>query len=250
MGTDFQEARALPRDETHKGPEHVAIIMDGNGRWATRRGLPRLAGHKQGAETVRKIVRACPDLGIRHLTLFAFSTENWKRSTEEVDGLMQLFRHYIAREAEKLIRENVRVRFIGSRERLAPDIIRKMEDLEERTEHMHDFSLNVALNHGGRDEIARATRRVARKVAAGEIAPENICEDLIEAHLDTAGVPDPCLVIRTSGEYRISNFLLWQAAYSEYEFVETCWPDFSPDELQSIVARFGQRERRFGAVAG
>ena len=240
----------MPKDETRKVPAHVAIIMDGNGRWARKRGLPRLAGHKQGVETVKKIVSACPDLGVTHLTLFAFSTENWKRSVEEVNGLMQLFRFYMAREAERLLNEDVRVRFIGSRDRLPHDVVRKMQELEKQTSEKSRFNLTVALNHGGRDEIARATQRVVAKVATGELAPEDVTEATINAHLDTAGLPDPCLVIRTSGEFRVSNFLLWQAAYSEYEFVETCWPDFTPDMLASIIDRFGQRERRFGAAFG
>lgn len=224
--------------------------MDGNGRWARNRGLPRLAGHKRGVETVRKIVEACPDLGVEWLTLFAFSTENWKRGQEEVDGLMRLFRSYMAREAERLIGSDLRLRFIGKREGLPRDIVAMMNDLEERSAvGDRKFNLNVALNHGGRDEITRATQRIATKVAAGQLRPEDVNEETVAAHLDTAGVPDPCLVIRTSGENRVSNFLLWEVAYSEYEFVDTLWPDFSAEELAAIIDRFGGRERRFGAVA-
>lgn len=240
----------MPKDDTAKQPEHVAIIMDGNGRWARRRGLPRIAGHKRGVETVRKIVDACPELGIKYLTLFAFSTENWKRSSEEIDGLMQLFRLYMTREAEKLKREDVRVRFLGRREGLAPDIVDMMENLEAETADRTRFGLNVALNHGGRDEISRAMQRIARKVSDGALQPDAITEEVINAHLDSAGLPDPCLIVRTSGEFRISNFLLWQAAYAEYEFLDTLWPDFTADMLSEIVSRFGQRERRFGAVVG
>ena len=224
--------------------------MDGNGRWARARGLRRLAGHRQGVEAVRKIVEACPDLGIRQLTLYAFSTENWKRSTEEVDGLMTLFRRYMAREAARLLREDVRLRFIGSRDKLPADIVKMMDDLEQQSAGDKKFTLTIALNYGGRDEIARATRRIAAKVATGEIDPDDVTEQTIAAHLDWGDIGDPCLVVRTSGEYRISNFLLWQAAYSEFEFVDTYWPDFTPDMLASLLDRFGQRERRFGAAAG
>ena len=224
--------------------------MDGNGRWARARGLRRLAGHRQGVEAVRKIVEACPDLGIRQLTLYAFSTENWKRSTEEIDGLMTLFRRYMAREAARLLREDVRLRFIGSRDKLPADIVKMMDDLEQQSAGDKKFTLTIALNYGGRDEIARATRRIAAKVATGEIDPDDVTEQTIAAHLDWGDIGDPCLVVRTSGEYRISNFLLWQAAYSEFEFVDTYWPDFTPDMLASLLDRFGQRERRFGAAAG
>ena len=240
----------MPKDAIGKRAEHVAIVMDGNGRWAKRRGLPRLAGHKRGVETVRRVVEACPDLGIKYLTLFAFSTENWKRSDEEITGLMQLFRNYMAREAERLIGSDVRLRFLGNRERLPNDILRMMEDLEGRTEDRTKFSLNIALNHGGRDEIARAARRIAEKVKSGAISADQITEETFSAHLDSAGIPDPDLVIRTSGEYRISNFLLWQAAYAEYEFVDILWPDFTEKMLSEILDRFGTRERRFGAAVG
>ena len=240
----------MPRDEQPQRARHVAIIMDGNGRWARARGLRRLAGHRQGVEAVRKIVEACPDLGIRQLTLYAFSTENWKRSTEEVDGLMTLFRRYMAREAARLLREDVRLRFIGSRDKLPADIVKMMDDLEQQSAGDKKFTLTIALNYGGRDEIARATRRIAAKVATGEIDPDDVTEQTIAAHLDWGDIGDPCLVVRTSGEYRISNFLLWQAAYSEFEFVDTYWPDFTPDMLASLLDRFGQRERRFGAAAG
>lgn len=240
----------MPKDVNGKKAEHVAIVMDGNGRWAKQRGLPRLAGHKRGVETVRSIVEAGPDLGVKYLTLFAFSTENWKRSDEEISGLMQLFRNYMAREAERLLGSDVRVRFLGSREGLSDDIVRMMEDLERQSQHRTKFGLNIALNHGGRDEIARASRRIAEKVKAGTLDPAAINEDVIAAHLDSAGIPDPCLVIRTSGEFRISNFLLWQAAYAEYEFVDTYWPDFTPKMLSEILDRFGTRERRFGAAVG
>lgn len=238
----------MPKDTSGKRARHVAIIMDGNGRWAQSRGLPRLAGHRQGVETVRNIVDACPDLGIKYLTLFAFSTENWKRSDEEINGLMQIFRSYMRREADKLKQQDIRVRFLGRRTDLAPDIVAAMAQLEADTAHRTTFGLNVALNHGGRDEIARATARIAARVAAGDLDPDAIDEAVVDAAMDTAGVPDPCLIVRTSGEFRISNFLLWQAAYSEYEFVDVLWPDFTPEMLADILERFAQRDRRFGAA--
>lgn len=238
----------MPKDDAGKKARHVAIIMDGNGRWAKSRGLPRLAGHRQGVETVRKIVDACPDLGIQYLTLFAFSTENWRRSDEEVGGLMQLFRNYMQREAKKLAKEDVRVRFLGYREGLPEDIQDMMTDLEAQTRDRTRFGLNVALNHGGRDEITRAVAKIAAQVKAGDLSLNDISEDLVTANLDSAGLPDPCIVIRTSGEYRISNFLLWQAAYSEYEFVDVQWPDFTPEMLADVLERFTMRDRRFGAA--
>ncbi len=223
--------------------------MDGNGRWATNRGWPRLVGHRKGAERVKEIVRCAPDLGIRWLTIYAFSTENWKRSTEEVVGLMTIFARYIEREADRLAAEGVRMRFIGDRTRLDARLRRLMDGIEARTASFSRLNLTVAINYGGRDEIARATRAIATLVAAGALRPDQVTDELIAAHLDTADLPDPDLVIRTSGETRTSNYLLWQTAYAEYEFTPTLWPDFTPDELARIVSRFGQRERRFGGVA-
>jgi undecaprenyl diphosphate synthase len=235
--------------ETPRQADHVAIIMDGNGRWATGRGWPRLVGHRKGAERVREIVRAAPDLGIRWLTLYAFSTENWKRSTEEVLGLMAIFARYIEREADRLAAESVRMRFIGDRSRLDPKLQKLMAGIEARTAPYTRLNLTVAINYGGRDEILRATREIAAAVAAGLLDPAAITADLLSQHLDTADIPDPDLVIRTSGEARTSNFLPWQAAYAEYEFTETLWPDFTPAELGQILSRFGNRERRFGGVS-
>jgi undecaprenyl diphosphate synthase len=226
----------------------VAIIMDGNGRWATNRGWPRLVGHRKGAERVKQIVRAAPDLGIRWLTIYAFSTENWKRSTEEVLGLMALFSRYIEREAERLSAEGVRMRFIGDRSRLDAKLQRLMAGIETRTMANSRLNLTVAINYGGRNEIARAARTLAARVAAGTLDPATVDEAAVSAALDTGGLPDPDLVIRTSGETRVSNFLLWQAAYAEYEFTETLWPDFTPRELDTILARYGARDRRFGGV--
>lgn len=243
MSTDQPKATA-PRPA-----EHVAIIMDGNGRWATNRGWPRLVGHRKGAERVKEIVRCAPDIGIRWLTLYAFSTENWKRSTEEVIGLMSIFARYIEREADRLAAESVRMRFIGDRSRLDPKLQRLMAGIETRTAPYSRLNLTVAINYGGRDEILRAVRRAAAEAAAGRLDPATLSDQAFSGFLDTAALPDPDLVIRTSGETRTSNFLPWQAAYAEYEFTPTLWPDFTPDELARIVARFGNRERRFGGVA-
>ena len=233
-----------PLPATPLAPLHVAIIMDGNGRWATNRGWPRLVGHRKGAERVREIVSACPDLGVTHLTVYAFSTENWKRSTTEVLGLMKIFARYIKTEANKLADAGVRLRFIGDRTRLDPNLQELMAGIETRTAQGCVLNLTVAINYGGRDELTRAMR----KIAALGIDPALMTEQMISAHLDTADLPDPDLVIRTSGETRTSNFLPWAAAYAEYEFTPTLWPDFTPTELAHILVRFSGRVRRFGAV--
>ena len=229
-------------------PRHVAIIMDGNGRWATQRGRPRLFGHHAGAKRVREVVEACPDFGVEYLTIFAFSTENWKRTQVEVAGLMNLFRRYIKKETRSLSEFGVRVRFIGDRNRLDDKLIKMMNDLEEATAENARVHLTIALNYGGRDEVARATKRLAQDVADGALSPANIDEETLPKYLDTHVLPDPDLVIRTSGEARISNFLLWQSAYAEYEFIDTLWPDFTKDEFGELCASFGGRDRRFGAV--
>ncbi|MGJ8583161.1 MAG: isoprenyl transferase [Marinosulfonomonas sp.] len=238
------------RDSSLTGPRHVAIIMDGNGRWATTRGKPRLFGHQAGVRRVREVVEACPDLGVKYLTVFAFSTENWKRSKAEVAGLMALFKRYIMKESTNLRDNGVRVRFIGSTDRLEPKLVSMMRDLEDMTEHNDKIELTVALNYGSRDEIARAVQRVAEDVKSGKIDPQDIDIDEISRNLDTGDLPDPDLIIRTSGETRVSNFLLWQSAYAEYEFTETLWPDFTAETFASCVANFCKRERRFGAVTG
>lgn len=237
-----------PNRDAQSRAAHVAIIMDGNGRWATNRGWPRLVGHRKGAERVKEIVRAAPDLGIEWLTIYAFSTENWKRSTEEVLGLMAIFARYIQREADRLAAEGVRMRFIGDRTRLDPKLQRLMTGIEARTAGFTRLNLTVAINYGGRDELLRAMRGLARDAAEGRLDPCDITEAALSGRMDTAGLPDPDLVIRTSGETRTSNFLPWQAAYAEYEFTPTLWPDFTPDELATILSRFGNRERRFGGV--
>ncbi|MFO6463523.1 polyprenyl diphosphate synthase [uncultured Jannaschia sp.] len=230
------------------GPRHVAIIMDGNGRWAQQRGRPRLLGHRAGARRVREIVEACPDFGVEYVTIFAFSTENWKRTQAEVSGLMTLFRRYIEGEAQNLLKEGVRVRFIGDRVRLDKKLRDLMHWIEALTAHNAKVNLTIALNYGGRDEVARATKRLARDVAAGRLDPEDVCDETLPRYLDTHVLPDPDLVIRTSGEARISNFLLWQSAYAEYEFVDTLWPDFTRARFEEVLARYGGRDRRFGGV--
>ncbi|WP_228408816.1 polyprenyl diphosphate synthase [Profundibacter amoris] len=230
------------------GPTHVAIIMDGNGRWAQSRGKPRLFGHRAGARRVRQIVEACPDLGVKYLTIFAFSTENWKRTQAEVSGLMLLFRRYIQKETQALVDNGIRVRFIGDRVKLDKKLVGLMDELERVTAHNELVNMTVALNYGGRDEVARATKRLAEEVAAGRLKPEDVDEETLPHFLDTCVLPDPDLVIRTSGEARVSNFLLWQSAYSEYEFIDTLWPDFTPDIFAEVLAKYGTRERRFGAV--
>ncbi|KAA2316866.1 di-trans,poly-cis-decaprenylcistransferase [Pseudooceanicola sediminis] len=232
------------------GPRHVAIIMDGNGRWAKMRGRPRLFGHHAGARRVREIVEACPGLGIEYLTIFAFSTENWKRTQIEVAGLMSLFRSYIRKEARALRSRNVCVRFIGDRPGLDAKLQLLMDELEEMTSGCTGTNLTIALNYGGRDEVARATKRLAEDVAAGRLDPGAIDEETLPRYLDTCVLPDPDLVIRTSGEARISNFLLWQSAYAEYEFIDTLWPDFTPGVLAEVIASYASRDRRFGGAKG
>lgn len=229
-------------------PRHVAIIMDGNGRWATQRSRPRLFGHHAGARRVREVVKACPDVGVKYLTIFAFSTENWKRTQTEVAGLMSLFRRYIMKEMQEFVRENVRVRFIGDRPRLDAKLRGLMDEAEAMTKHCTGTNLTIALNYGGRDEVARATKRLAQDVADGLLDPAKVDEETLPKYLDTHVLPDPDLVIRTSGEARISNFLLWQSAYAEYEFIETLWPDFSAEEFARLTGNYAGRERRFGAV--
>jgi len=235
-------------EQPHRGPRHVAIIMDGNGRWAQARGRPRLFGHHAGARRVREVVEACPGLGVKYLTIFAFSTENWKRTQVEVAGLMSLFRRYISKETKALDARNVRVRFIGDRVRLDAKLIALMDQLELQTSENDGVHLTIALNYGARDEVARATRRLAQDVADGKLNPADVDEETLPRYLDTRVLPDPDLVIRTSGEARISNFLLWQSAYAEYEFIDTLWPDFTAEELARLCASFGEKDRRFGAI--
>lgn len=227
-------------------PRHVAIIMDGNGRWAKARGLPRNLGHRQGVDAVREVVRTCRQLGIQYLTLYAFSSENWKRPESEVAGLMELLRLYIRRELDELARNGVSIRMIGDRSRLAPDIVDLIADAEAKTRDNRTLTLVIALSYGGQDEIVEACRRLAEQVAAGKLSPQEITTASLASHLQTVGIPDPDLIIRTSGEQRLSNFLLWQSAYSELIFVDKLWPDFSSQDLAAAVEEFQRRERRYG----
>ncbi len=233
-----------------RSPRHIAIIMDGNGRWAASRGLPRVAGHRRGAEAVRRTVVAASELGIPYLTLFGFSSENWKRPAREIDDLMGLLRHYLRGEIAELHQHGVRVRVIGDKTRLAPDIVSLIDNAEALTRDNSGVNLTVALSYGGRAELVAAARAIAAKAATGALAPEAVNEEAIARHLFTADLPDPDLLIRTSGEQRISNFLLWQCAYTELVFTKTLWPDFGRDDLEQAIADFGCRERRYGASIG
>jgi undecaprenyl diphosphate synthase len=228
--------------------QHVAIIMDGNGRWAEQRGQPRLVGHHAGAKRIREIVEACPAVGVKYLTIFAFSTENWKRTQSEVSGLMRLFKRYIRRESQNLVDDGVRVRFIGDRINLNEQLVSTMDELELLTADNQKVNLTIALNYGGRDEVTRAVQRLAREVEQQRLTAKEVSAKVLAGFLDTHFLPDPDLVIRTSGEARISNFLLWQSAYAEYEFIETLWPDFNSQEFSQLVLKFRTRERRYGAV--
>lgn len=228
---------------------HVAIIMDGNGRWASARGLPRLEGHRRGLEALRRAVKAAREFGLTHLTLYSFSSENWSRPVEEVSDLLNLLRIFVRRDLSELHRENVRVRVIGEREGLPPDIASLLVEAETRTTANTGLTLIVAFNYGGRQEIASAARRIAEKVKAGLIDPKAIDAGVVSAHLDTADLPDPDLVIRTSGELRLSNFLLWQSAYAEFVFLPLHWPDFDRAAFEEAIASFKARQRRFGGRA-
>ena len=242
---------ALPAPTSERPPPvHVAIIMDGNGRWAKSRGLPRTAGHRRGVEAVRETVKAAVDLGIGYLTLYGFSSENWNRPPPEVDDLMGLLRFYLRSEIAELHRQGVRLRSIGDRARLAPDIVRLIEEAEERTRANVKLNLTIALSYGGRNEILRAVQMIAADVAAGRLAAAAVDEAALERRLFTLGLPDPDLVIRTSGEQRISNFLLWQSAYSELVFDDCLWPDFGRDNLRRAVEEYQRRERRYGTAVG
>ena len=229
-------------------PVHVAIIMDGNGRWARARGLPRTAGHRRGAEAARIAVETAGRMGIQYLTLFAFSSENWKRPEAEISDLMGLLRHYLRNEIDHFHQSGVRLRVIGNRSRLSSDIVKLIAAGEERTAGNEKMTLIIALNYGGRAEVAAASRALARKVAAGELAADDIDEALIADHLETGGIPDPDLLIRTSGELRISNFLIWQLAYTELVFLDLLWPDFTRKEFEAAIREYESRHRRYGAV--
>jgi len=229
-------------------PRHIALIMDGNGRWAAERGLPRIEGHRRGVEALRRTVRAAGDLGVEILTIYSFSAENWSRPASEISDLMGLLRRFIRNDLAELHKSNVRVRIIGERRRLDIEIRRLLEESEELTRHNSGLRLVVAFNYGGRQEIARAAERIAVLVKTGAMQPEEVNADAIGRHLDAADLPDPDLVIRTSGEQRLSNFLLWQSAYSEFVFVPVYWPEFDRTALETAIAEYRRRERRFGGL--
>ena len=235
-------------EKERKIPVHVAIIMDGNGRWAKKRGLPRTAGHAQGARTVEQILDDADHMGIRYLTVYAFSTENWSRPDSEVKALMNLLRTYMKTSLAKCARNNVRIRVIGDKSRLDKDLQDSIANLEKETASNTGIGFQIAINYGSRDEIVRAVQAVAQKVSSGELRPEDITEAAISDSLDTAGIPDPDLLIRTGGEQRISNFLLWQTAYSELYFCDAAWPDFNKNELEKAVDAYNNRERRYGGL--
>ncbi len=239
----------IPAAEDRAVPLHVAIIMDGNGRWANARGLPRALGHQRGAEAVRRSVKGAVELGIRYLTLYGFSSENWRRPLAEIEDLMGLLRRYLQAEIAELHAQRVRLRVIGERGRLPMDINKLIRDAEELTREGDQLNLTIALSYGGRQEIVSAARRVCEAVASGEIGPDEVDEAVFAANLFTNELPDPDLLIRTSGEQRISNFLLWQSAYSEFIFIEKLWPDFGKDDLANAVQEYQRRDRRYGARA-
>ena len=228
-------------------PKHIAIIMDGNGRWAKKRGLPRTAGHLAGAETFRRIANYCRSIGVQYLTVYAFSTENWKRSAEEVAGIMKLLRNYLTEAMKDMTKNQVRFRFWGDLDRLSPDLRSLCREAEEASKQ-YDVQVNFCFNYGGRDELVSAAKAFAQDVADGRYQPENLTEELFSTYLYSANVPDPELIIRPSGEKRISNFLLWQSAYSEYVFLNVLWPDFGPNDLDEAIRQYNERNRRFGGA--
>jgi undecaprenyl diphosphate synthase len=239
-------AQPAPTEAPALVPRHIAIIMDGNGRWAKQRNRPRTFGHSEGVEALRRTVEAAGELGVTHLTVFGFSTENWRRPIEEVNALFDLLRLYVARDLDRLVKEGVRVRVIGERAGLQKDIAEIIEDAEARTRHNAKQNLIIAFNYGGQDEIARAARRLAQDVAAGKVQAADVTPERFESYLDTAGLPPPDLLIRTSGETRLSNFMLWQAAYTELVFLDVLWPDFNRAALEQAIDIYNKRERRFG----
>jgi len=242
------ETAAVSSEETRTPPAHVAIIMDGNGRWARARGFPRIEGHRRGAEAVRRTIRAAKEAGISYLTLFGFSSENWKRPLEEVRDLMGLLRFYLGREIAELHKNGVQFRVIGDRTQLDPDIVKLIEDAEKRTADNTGLKVILALSYGGRAEITSAVKSIVTNVQSGDLALEEIDEATVSRHLYTRDIPDPDLLIRTSGERRISNFLLWQLAYAEFVFLDVLWPDFGAEELERALIEFDGRERRFGGT--
>ena len=249
MSTDDASAPSDSHAGASRVPAHIAIIMDGNGRWAKARGLPRAAGHERGVEALRRTVEAAGEIGVRYLTVYSFSTENWRRPAAEVNALFGLLRTFIKKDLGRLKKEGVKINVIGRREGLPDDIAMLVEKAERETASNSDFVLNIAFNYGGREEIARAARALSADVASGAVLPSDVTEEVLASYLDTADMPDPDLLVRTSGEYRLSNFLLWQAAYSELVFFDVLWPDFDRAWLEKAVAIYSDRERRFGAVS-
>ncbi|ODA68492.1 Ditrans,polycis-undecaprenyl-diphosphate synthase ((2E,6E)-farnesyl-diphosphate specific) [Methyloligella halotolerans] len=245
--TFAMEEPGLPSAED-TGPGHVAIIMDGNGRWAQERGLPRTEGHRRGVDAVRRTVQAAMELGLTHLTLFSFSSENWSRPKAEIRDLFGLMRMFVRRDLADLHKHGVRINVIGSREGLENDVLKMIDDAVALTKDNDGLVLTIAFNYGARDEIARAARKIAEQVEQGALSAEDVTQETVAANLDTADLPDPNLLIRTSGELRLSNFLLWQLAYAEFVFVDTYWPDFNRDTLEGAIAEYQQRSRRFGGV--
>ena len=245
---DHTPSKGEPAAATETPPLHVAVVMDGNGRWAKRRGLPRTLGHRAGVEALKRIVEAAPDLGIRWLTVFGFSTENWSRPAAEVAELMALPKRYFESDLARLEREGVRVRVIGSRQGLSRDLVKICAEAETRTAKNDRFHLNVAFNYGGKADIVDAARKFADAVAAGRARPDDLTEALFESQLATAPSPAPDLIVRPSGEQRLSNFMLWQAAYAEFIFQDVLWPDYSAEHLKAAIAEFQTRNRRYGAV--
>ncbi|KAF5062472.1 Ditrans,polycis-undecaprenyl-diphosphate synthase [anaerobic digester metagenome] len=242
----FQKKEKAVSIDMTRLPKHIAIIMDGNGRWAAKRALPRKAGHKAGAEAFERLITEAKDIGIQHITVYAFSTENWKRSDEEVNAIMDLMRHYLKNSFQRFLKDNVKMHIIGDISRLDKDIQEQIQEVEEKSREKDGMTVHIALNYGGRDELLRSVQRITEKALNGQISLQDITEETVEENLDTAGVPDPELLIRTSGEERISNFLLWQIAYSEFYFTDVLWPDFSKKDLLEAIYYYQNRDRRFG----
>jgi undecaprenyl diphosphate synthase len=250
MNRPMIEAETAPTPDglQERRPRHVGLIMDGNGRWAQSRGLPRIEGHRRGVEALRRAVRAAIEFGLDYLTVYSFSSENWSRPVEEISDLMGLLKRFIRDDLSELYRVGVKIKIIGARDNLKPDILALLEEAESLTRDNNRLTLVVAFNYGSRQEIAAAARFIASEVAAGKIDAASVDEDMLARHLDTAGIPDPDLIIRTSGEQRLSNFLMWQAAYSEFIFLPIHWPDFDQAAFAAALAEFSSRDRRFGGV--
>ncbi|MGF9907399.1 isoprenyl transferase [Brevibacillus porteri] len=247
-GRKQKQSEPAELDRSGKIPEHVAIIMDGNGRWANKRSLPRVAGHRAGMKAVKEVVKAADEIGVRYMTMYAFSTENWKRPRDEVDFLMKLPQEFLSTELDELIERGVRIRMLGSKNELPSHTLKALLEAEEKTKDNSGLQLNFALNYGGRDELAKAFSMMAAQVKAGELQPEQLTEELISSYLYTSEIPDPDLLIRTSGEIRLSNFMLWQLAYTELWFTDVLWPDFTREHFYQAIVEYQGRARRYGAV--